>query len=89
MSHFMRGCLIATLNYSIKGLQFIISTFKNAAIATFKRGYSFFFFFSFPDQKTCQARIYNTQNLSQFQSIQQQNLSHTHKRQFQRNATAK
>ena len=26
MSHFMRGCLIATLNYSIKGLQFIMST---------------------------------------------------------------
>ena len=38
----------------------------------------FFFFSPFLGQKTYQVRIYNTQNLSQFQSIQQQNLSHTH-----------
>ena len=37
----------------------------------------FFFFFPFLGQKTYQVRFYNTQNLSQFQSIQQQNLSHT------------
>ena len=62
MSHFMRGCLIATLNYSIKGLQFIISTFKNAAIATFKHGYSLFIYFF---------------SLSRPENLSSQNLQHT------------